>query len=92
MLSQVTKAKAAPQHPKAAPVAATPPKPPVAAAARQRSTTDENLLLSEAAKKRLLSPEKRAHLADKRTRVHSPKVKTKESTQCKYLGPVDYIP
>ena len=45
------------------------PKPPVAATRLPKN--DENL---EAAKKRLLSPEKRAFLADKRTRVHSPKV------------------
>ena len=57
------------QQPKATVVAAASPKPSVAAP--RLPMNDENL---EAAKKRLLSPEKRAHLADKRTRVHSPKV------------------
>ena len=50
-------------------MAAASPKPSMAAP--RLPMNDENL---EAAKKRLLSPEKRAHLADKRTRVHSPKV------------------
>ena len=63
-----TKARATSQQPKATVVAAS-PKPPVAATRLPKN--DENL---EAAKKRLLSPEKRAYLADKRTRVHSPKV------------------
>ena len=63
-----TKARATSQQPKATVVAAS-PKPPVAATRLPKN--DENL---EAAKKRLLSPEKRAFLADKRTRVHSPKV------------------